>query len=60
MVEEIKKRIDKSKNDKTVYREYIKSFCESEKAKELFKNNKEFGKLKPEEKETKEKEDEFF
>lgn len=59
MIEELKKRIDKSKNDKTIYKEYIKSFCESEKAKELFKNNKEFQKLKGENK-PKEKEDEFF
>ena len=60
MIEEIKKRIDKNKKDKTVYKEYIKSFCESEKAKELFKNNKEFQNLNKLNNNTKEKEDEFF
>ena len=42
MIDKIKKIIDKDKNDKEVYKEYIKSFCESEKAKELFKNDDDF------------------
>ena len=58
MIDEIKKRIDLNKKDKTAYKEYIKSFCDSEKAKELFKNNSDFKNLKKEKK--KEKEDEYF
>ena len=42
MIEEIKKKIDKNKKDKDVYKKYVKSFCESTKAKELFNNSDEF------------------
>jgi hypothetical protein len=45
MIDKIKKVIDKNKNDTHSYYEYIKSFCESKKAKELFKKNEEFKKL---------------
>ena len=37
--------IDKNRNDTSSYNKYIKSFCDSKKAKELFKNNDEFKKL---------------
>ena len=42
MIEKIKEKINKSKNDKENFVGYIKSFCENEKAKELYKNNEEF------------------
>ncbi len=45
MIEKIKNIINKNKKDKEVYKEYIKCFCDSEKAKELFKDNNEFKKL---------------
>ena len=45
-LDEIKKKIDENKNDKNVYKQYIKSFCDSEKAKELFKSNEEFKNVK--------------
>ncbi len=61
MEEQIKNKIDELKKDKSSYKKYIKSFCESEKAKELFKNNDEFNKLTEaiDEKNNK-KEDEYF
>ena len=61
MEEKIKKKIDELKKDKSSYKKYIKSFCESEKAKELFSNNDEFNELKEivDEKNNK-KEDEYF
>lgn len=45
MLEKIKEIINKNKKDKKIYNDYIKCFCESEKAKELFKDNDEFTKL---------------
>ena len=46
MLDKIKNIINKNKKDKEVYKEYIKCFCESEKANELFKDNNEFKELK--------------
>ena len=46
MIEKIKEKINKDKKDKDNYKEYIKSFCNSKKAKELFKSNEDFNKLK--------------
>ena len=40
-----KNKIDKEKKNRNTHIEYIKSFCESEKANELFKNNDDFKKL---------------
>ncbi len=45
MIEKIKERITKNKNEKENYIGYIKSFCESEKAKELYNGNEEFKNL---------------
>ena len=61
MKEELKKKIDEMKNDNSSYKKYIKSFCESEKAKELFKGNDDFNNLKLASDEKKDKkEDEYF
>ena len=46
MIENIKKKIDENKKDRETYKKYIKSFCNTGKAKELFKDNDEFEKLK--------------
>ncbi len=46
MLDKVKKVIEKNKKDKDIFVEYIKCFCESEKANELFKENEEFTKLK--------------
>ena len=46
MEEDIIKRIDFYKNDEEIYLKYIKSFCESEKAKEIYESDEEFQKLK--------------
>ena len=45
MIEKIKKKIDENKSDKETFKEYIKSFCSCEKAKELYKDDDEFKKL---------------
>ena len=45
MIEKIKQKIDENKKDKRSFKEYIKSFCSSDKAKELFEDNEEFKKL---------------
>ena len=45
MEEDIIKRIDYYKNNDEIYLKYIKSFCDSEKAKELFKDDEEFKQL---------------
>ena len=45
MIEKIKNKIDENKKDRKTFRDYIKSFCNCEKAKELFKDNDEFKKL---------------
>ncbi len=62
MIEKLKDKIDENKNDKTSYKKYIKSFCDSKKANELFNNNEEFKKLKEkiDKKENPKKEDEYF
>ena len=62
MIEEIKKKIDEKKEDKSSYKKYIQSFCKSEKANELFNKNDEFNNLKDSiSKEDKsKKEDEYF
>ena len=61
MEEKIKSKIDELKKDKSSYKKYIKSFCDSEKAKELFNNNDEFNILKEKVNEKNEKkEDEYF
>ncbi len=46
MKEKIKEKINKEKKNRTVHFEYVKSFCESEKAQELFKNDENFKDLK--------------
>lgn len=46
MIEKVKESIDKNKSDRTTHKEYIKSFCNSEKANELLKNDDNFKKLK--------------
>ena len=46
MEEEIKKKIDEMKKDNASYKLYVKSFCDSKKANELFSNNEEFNNLK--------------
>ena len=62
MIEEIKKKIDEKKQDKTALKKYVKSFCDSEKANELFSKNDEFNNLKENvsKKEKNKKEDEYF
>lgn len=62
MEEKLKNKIDEMKKDKSSYKKYIKSFCESEKAKELFNSNDEFNTLKEstDEKKKDKKEDEYF
>lgn len=62
MLEEIKKKIDEKKNDKTSYKNYVKSFCKSEKANELFNKNDDFRNLKNSisKEEKNKKEDEYF
>ena len=42
MKEKIELIILKNKNDKSNYKEYIKSFCNSEKAKEIYSDNSDF------------------
>lgn len=46
MIDKIKEKIDENKKDKATFREYIKSFCESEKVQEYYKDNDEFNALK--------------
>ena len=58
MIEDIKKKIDKNKEDKEVYKKYVKSFCDSAKAKELFKNSEDFNNV-CKQFETNKKEEEF-
>ncbi len=62
MIEKLKSKIDENKNDKSSYKKYIKSFCDSKKANELFNNNDEFKNLKEniDKKEKPKKEDEYF
>jgi len=45
MIEKIKRKIDENKKDRKTFKEYIKSFCDSNKAKELFAENEDFKKL---------------
>ena len=45
MIEKIKNKIDQNKKDKATFKEYIKSFCESKKAQELYENNEDFIKI---------------
>ena len=60
MIEEIKKKIDANKKDTKVFKEYIKSFVESEKAQELFSEDESFNSLKQDKKVVKKEEDKFF
>lgn len=61
MEEELMKKIDEMKKDKSSYKKYIKSLCDSEKAKELFANNDDFKELQKKSDEKKsQKEDEYF
>ena len=62
MIEKIKKKIDENKKDKSSYKKYIKSLCDSKKANELFNKNEEFNNLKEifVKKESVKKEDEYF
>ena len=46
MIDKIKEKIDKAKNDKENYKDYIKSFCDSKKVQEVFKDDDNFNKLK--------------
>ena len=57
MIGKIKDKIDENKKDKVVYKEYIKSFCDSEKAQELFRDNEDFKEIKKEFEEKKEEYD---
>lgn len=45
MDKRMKDMIKTIKEDKKSFKKYIKSFCDSEKAQELFKNNDEFKRL---------------
>lgn len=58
MIDKVKQKIDDNKKDIETINAYIKSFIESEKAKELFKDNDDFKSLNKEKKEI--KEDEYF
>ena len=58
MIDKIKQKIDDNKKDIETINAYIKSFVESEKAKEIFKENDDFKLLNKEKKEI--KEDEYF
>ena len=58
MIDKIKQKIDDNKKDIETINAYIKSFVESEKAKEIFKDNDDFKSLNKEKKEI--KEDEYF
>ncbi len=62
MIEDIKKKIDEKKKDKTIIKKYVKAFCDSEKASELFNKNDEFTNLKEsiQKKDKNKKEDEYF
>lgn len=46
MDNEIKKRIEELKKDKSTLKQYINSFCSISKSQELFKNNRDFKNLK--------------
>lgn len=48
MDKKIKEKIQTIKEDRRSFKEYIKCFCDSPKAEELFKNNDEFKRLKKE------------
>ena len=58
MIDKVKQKIDDNKKDIETINAYIKSFVESEKAKEIFKDNDDFKSLNKEKKEI--KEDEYF
>ena len=61
MLEKINEKIDEMKEDKSSYEKYIKSFCDSKKANELFENNDDFIALKDSFVQKKDKEeDEYF
>ena len=61
MIEKIKEQIDKNKNDKKSFRDYIDAFVNTEQVKEYYIDNSSFDELSDSKKgdETKE-EDEFF
>lgn len=46
MIEKIKEKIKENKKDTSTFIEYIKSFCESEKANEFYKDDVDFKNLK--------------
>lgn len=46
MDRKIKEKINSLKKDKSTFKQYISSFCNINKSQELFKNNKEFKRLK--------------
>ena len=61
MIEEIREKIDLNKKDRETYKEYVKAFINTEKAKELYSNNDDYNNLVGEKKEEiKKEEDEFF
>jgi len=45
VIDKLKEKIEMNRNDKNIYREYIKAFVNSDKAKELFSNDRDFAEL---------------
>ena len=60
MIDEIREKIDLNKKDRKSYKDYVKSFINCDKAKELYSDDKDFQKLTGEKEENKTEEDEFF
>ena len=60
MIDEIREKIDLNKKDRKTYRDYVKSFISSDKAKEIYAENSEFKKLTGTKETTDKKEDEYF
>lgn len=59
MIEKIKAKIEENKKDKSTFKEYIKSFCESEKAQEYYKEDADFNDLKSKYLKKEKKEEEY-
>ena len=60
MIDEIKEKIDLNKKDRKTYQEYIKAFTDSEKAREIYKDDEYFSRLTGEKIVEQKEEDEFF
>ncbi len=60
MIEKLKEKIDKNRNDKQIYKDYIKAFVDLEEAKNKFSDNSDFDDLIVEEVKDNKKEDEYF